>query len=101
MANTGRAETGKEKHGARVRTCAGCGRKRDKSEMLRIVRTPEGEVLPDTAGKRAGRGAYLCFDTACLGRAQKRRSIERTLRTSFPKELFERLRGVIEDNGTE
>ena len=96
-----KAESGKKGHGARVRTCAGCGRKCDKAELLRIVRTPEGEVLPDLTGRRNGRGAYLCFDAACVERAKKRRGLERTLRTNIPKEFFEGLHEVTERHGTE
>ena len=96
-----RAGSGKKGHGARVRTCAGCGAKRDKAELLRIVRTPEGEVLPDLSGRRDGRGAYVCFDAACVKRAQKRRGLERTLQTGIPKELFEVLREVTEKHGAE
>ena len=98
MGNTG---SGKKDHGARVRTCAGCGSKRDKGEMLRIVRTPEGKVLPDLSGKRDGRGAYLCFETGCAERARKRKSLERTLRTAVPKDFFETLREVITNHGAE
>ena len=101
VAGKGNAESGKKGHGARVRTCAGCGSKRDKAELLRIVRTPGGEVLPDLSGKRDGRGAYLCFDSACVERARKHRGLERTLRTVIPKEFFETLCEVTERHGTE
>ena len=84
-----------------MRTCAGCGSKRDKAELLRIVRTPGGEVLPDLSGRRDGRGAYLCFDSACVERARKRRGLERTLRTVIPKEFFETLCEVTGRHGTE
>ena len=87
--------------GARVRTCAGCGRKQDKAAMLRIVRTPERKVVPDPDGKLDGRGAYLCRDLRCLEKARKRKSLERTLRTPVPGEVFEALYGVMEAYGTE
>ncbi len=69
--------------------------------MLRIVRTPEGEVLPDPVEKKDGRGVYLCFETGCMEKAQKRKSIERALKKEVPKEFFIRLREVIESHGTE
>ena len=91
----------REDRGARVRTCAGCGAKQDKAGLLRIVRTPEGCVLPDPEGKRDGRGVYLCRRMSCLERAQKRKSLERSLGMSVPKEVYEALREGMEDHGTE
>ena len=68
--------------------------------MLRIVRTPEGGILPDPEGKREGRGAYLCRETACLLKAQKRKSLDRTLKAAVPGHVFEELRGVTDSHGT-
>ena len=93
--------TENRKHAVRVRTCAGCGRKKDKAELLRIVRTPEGTVFPDPAGCRDGRGAYLCRDHSCLEKAKKRKSLERTLKTAIPEETFEALREVMKTYGAE
>ena len=101
MTDTGRKGKTNEIRGARVRTCAGCGRKRRKEEMLRIVRTPDGEILPDPEGKTDGRGTYLCPEMACLEKARKRKSPDRTLKTAVPQEVYDRLREVLEDNGTE
>ena len=69
--------------------------------MLRIVRTPEGTVLPDPEGKRDGRGAYVCLKTDCLLKAQKRKSFERSLKAAVPVHVFDELREVIESHGTE
>ena len=49
-----------------VRTCIGCRTAQPKRDMLRIVRTPEGEVMPDPTGKKSGRGAYICYSQECL-----------------------------------
>ena len=69
--------------------------------MLRVVRTPEGIILPDPEGKRGGRGVYVCRKTACLAKAQKRKSLERSLKTAVPVHVFDELREVIESHGTE
>lgn len=63
-----------------MRTCIGCGAVRPKKELIRIVMTPEGEIIPDRTGRANGRGAYLCNDPACLLKAQKRRGMERAFR---------------------
>ena len=49
-----------------MRQCTGCREMKSKKEMMRVLRTPEGEILLDTTGKKNGRGAYLCYDAACL-----------------------------------
>ena len=53
------------------RQCVGCGEMKDKREMLRILKTADGEITLDATGKKNGRGAYLCFDRACLEKAVK------------------------------
>lgn len=55
-----------------MRMCVGCGEMKPKKELIRVLRTPEGEFLLDTTGKKAGRGAYLCKNMACLDAAKKR-----------------------------
>ena len=74
-----------------VRTCAGCGQKRGKAEMIRIVRAPEGSVGIDAEQNRDGRGVYLCRQASCLGLARKRRSLERGLKTPVPEQIWDRL----------
>lgn len=61
------------------RTCVVCRTERDKSELVRLVRTPTGEVRLDPGGKASGRGAYLCADPACWSAATKRRAVQRAL----------------------
>lgn len=69
-----------------VRTCCGCGRKSDKRDMVRIVRSPEGIVAVDTSGKAAGRGAYLCEDPSCWEIGVNRNRLDRTLNTTIDSE---------------
>ena len=59
------------------RQCVGCREMKDKKALLRIVKTPEGEILLDSTGKKSGRGAYVCPDPECLKKARKSRALER------------------------
>lgn len=74
-----------------VRRCVGCGEGKPKKELVRIVRSPEGEISFDATGRKAGRGAYLCHNPACLQKAEKKKSIERALNVSVPQEVYQRL----------
>ena len=62
-----------------VRMCAGCSEHKPKKELVRVVRTPEGEILLDLTGKKSGRGAYVCHDPECLKKARRARRLERAL----------------------
>ena len=77
------------------RKCMGCNEKRPKKELIRVVRTPEGEVCLDLVGKKSGRGAYICFNPKCLAAARKAKRLERAFECSIPEEVFERLEGEI------
>ncbi len=74
-----------------IRTCVACRTERQKRDLVRVVRAPDGTVDFDASGKAAGRGAYLCADGACWGTALKRRSLERALAVALPAELVARL----------
>lgn len=74
-----------------MRTCVGCRTERGKRELVRVVRTPEGEVVLDATGKRSGRGAYLCPRRECLAAARKSKSLERALEREIPAEVWEKL----------
>ena len=76
-----------------MRRCTGCGEMKEKKDLIRIVRTPEGDIRLDRTGKLNGRGAYLCNDPACLRKAQKKRSLQRSLDTAVPDEIFDELAG--------
>lgn len=79
-----------------IRRCVGCGEGKPKKELVRVVRTAEGEISVDTTGRKAGRGAYICHNAACLAKAQKKRSLERAFETAIPEEVYARLAGEIE-----
>lgn len=74
-----------------LRMCAGCGTSKPKKELLRVVRSPQGEVSLDPSGRKAGRGAYLCHDPACLKRARKTRRLEKAFGCPIPDEVYDRL----------
>ena len=74
-----------------IRQCIGCREQKPKTELIRVVRSPEGNVALDFRGKSPGRGAYLCRDSACLKKAGKSRALERALSVSVPQEVYERL----------
>lgn len=69
----------------------GCNAQRPKRELVRVVRSPEGEVSMDLTGKKAGRGAYLCPSAACLAKARKAKRLERTFEVPIPDAIYERL----------
>jgi predicted RNA-binding protein YlxR (DUF448 family) len=70
-----------------TRTCVACRTERDKHDLVRIVRGPDGRVMLDATGKASGRGAYLCADPACWTKAQKSRAVQRALAVSGSAEL--------------
>ena len=75
------------------RKCIGCGERKRKTDLIRIVRSPEGEISLDFTGKKPGRGAYLCHSVACFRAARKARRIEQNLTpgTSVPEAVFDAL----------
>ena len=78
------------------RQCMGCRERLDKRLLIRVVRTPEGNVQLDFSGKLSGRGAYICPKADCLKKAQKAKSLERSLEVPIPEEVYERLAREIE-----
>ena len=74
-----------------MRMCVACREMKPKKELVRVVRTPEGQVLLDASGRANGRGAYLCGNPACLEKARKIRALERALEVSIDGETYERL----------
>ncbi len=79
-----------------VRMCAGCREHAPKKELIRIVRTPAGEIVADAAGKTPGRGAYICRKAECLAKARRSRALERMLNTPISLETYEALAAAIE-----
>ena len=74
-----------------VRKCTGCAEHFPKMQLIRVLRTPEGEIILDATGKKSGRGAYLCKNPACLKKAKKARRLEASLECEIPEEVFARL----------
>lgn len=70
------------------RQCLGCREMKNKRDLIRVVRSPEGEVSLDFRGKKPGRGAYVCPDPACLKKARKSRALERAFSAPIPPEVY-------------
>lgn len=79
-----------------VRTCAGCGAKKDKNQLIRIVRSPSGKISTDFSGRAQGRGVYLCPDPACVEKAQKKHALSRSLGVPVPDEICRSLMGELD-----
>ena len=70
----------------------GCQAKKDKRELVRIVRSPEGEISVDLTGKKPGRGAYICPNLTCLEKVVKSKRLEHSLETAISQEIYEALK---------
>lgn len=79
------------------RTCMGCNNKKDKKDLIRIVKNKENQISVDKTGKQEGRGAYLCNEIPCLDKVIKSKRLERVLDCKISEEIYENLRGVILD----
>lgn len=73
------------------RQCVGCGEMKSKREMIRILRTPEGDFTVDATGRKNGRGAYLCSSVECFHKAVKGKGLDRSFKMAIPKEVYEAL----------
>ena len=78
-----------------LRQCLGCNEHKEKNELLRVVRTPEGEVVLDFTGKRSGRGAYICKSVSCLKKARKSGRIGKSLECAIPEEVYAALESAM------
>ncbi|MFU0832071.1 MAG: YlxR domain-containing protein [Oscillospiraceae bacterium] len=74
-----------------LRMCAGCGQMKPKKELVRVVKSPEGEISMDLSGRKPGRGAYICRDINCLKAARKARRLEKSFSCRIPDEVYDRL----------
>ena len=72
-----------------LRMCTGCGEMKPKKELVRVVRSKEGEISLDLTGRKAGRGAYVCRSLDCLKKARKTRRIEHSLDCQIPDEVYD------------
>lgn len=75
-----------------LRQCTGCREMKSKKEMIRVLKTPENEIVLDATGRKNGRGAYVCLSQECLEKAVKSRGIERSLKMAVPAEVYEDLK---------
>jgi predicted RNA-binding protein YlxR (DUF448 family) len=73
------------------RQCLGCNEHKPKIELIRVVRSPEGEISLDLTGKKSGRGAYICRSRKCLMKARKSKRIDKALDGSVPDEVYDRM----------
>lgn len=79
-----------------MRQCVGCREMKEKRELIRVVKSPAGEVSLDFKGKKPGRGAYLCANPECLKRARKSRALERAFSLPLPPEVYAALEEQME-----
>ena len=79
------------------RQCMGCRERKEKRELIRVVRAPDGGVSLDFRGKAPGRGAYICPDMMCLKKAIRSKALDRSLETAIPEEIYARLEQEMEE----
>ena len=84
-----------------LRQCVGCGEMKSKKEMIRVLKTAEGEIVLDKTGKKNGRGAYLCVSRECLLKAKKNRGLERSFKMSIPEDVYDCLEKEFDESGEE
>lgn len=85
-----------------MRKCVGCGEMKPKKELIRILKTESGEFIVDAAGKKNGRGAYICRSLECFKSAVKSRGLERSFKQEIPQDVYDSLEkemGEIEKEG--
>ena len=81
-----------------MRMCTGCGEMKPKRELVRVVKSPEGEVSLELTGKQPGRGAYVCRSADCLRAARKARRFERAFSCRIPDEVYDRMEEELSRN---
>lgn len=74
-----------------LRVCTGCGESKPKKEMIRVLKTPEDEIVLDATGKKNGRGAYICCSLDCLRKSIKTKGLERSLKVEIPRDILDTL----------
>ncbi|MBQ8625713.1 MAG: YlxR family protein [Agathobacter sp.] len=74
-----------------MRQCVGCAQMKSKKDLIRVIKTPEEEIVLDISGRKNGRGAYICASMECLKNAQKRKGLERSLKVAIPEDVYESL----------
>lgn len=82
-----------------LRMCTGCGEMKPKKELVRVVKSPEGEISLDLTGRKPGRGAYVCKNIDCLKAARKARRFEKAFSCKIPDEVYDRMEEELLGNG--
>lgn len=82
-----------------MRMCTGCGQMKPKRELVRIVRSSQGEISIDRTGRKPGRGAYICDSVECLQKARKSRRLEKSFGCRIPDEIYAQLEEVLTADG--
>jgi len=77
-----------------LRQCVGCREMKPKSELTRVVKSPEGEISIDLTGKKPGRGAYICHDENCLKKIKKSNAFSRTFKTKVSDDILEDIESI-------
>ena len=80
------------------RECIGCHERKDKSELIRVIRTPEGEYEVDCSSRKNGRGAYLCNDPECLEKAIRQKGLDRSFKEKISEQIYDKLREQVRLN---
>lgn len=82
-----------------MRMCLGCGEMKPKRELIRAVKTPEGDVLLDLTGKKSGRGAYICRSLECFAKAKKARRFEKAFSMQIDNAVYQRMEDELRESG--
>ena len=82
-----------------MRRCNGCSEMKPKKELVRVVRSPQGEVSLDLTGRKPGRGAYVCHSAECLKKAIKSRRFEREFNCEIPQEVYDMMEKEMSESG--
>lgn len=80
-----------------LRMCTGCGEMFDKRTLVRVVKSPQGEVSLDLTGKKAGRGAYVCNNLDCLKKARKKKAFERAFQMQIDEDVYNKMEEEMND----
>lgn len=81
-----------------MRKCIGCNEQKTKKELVRFVRSPEGDISLDLVGKKSGRGAYICPDEECLKKARKSKRLDRIFEVSVPEDVYDEAERLLKEN---
>lgn len=81
-----------------MRMCLGCGEMRPKRELIRVVKSKEGDISLDLTGKKSGRGAYICKSVECFEKARKARKFEKSFSCMISEDIYNSMEGELREN---